>query len=142
MSNRQQGGYQQGFSTHLSYDPCAYAKRLGEMTAPYAYTMYDGKFENCSRCVYDKYTRPFDSDVVDVESDLFNISRKGSKCPTRKYNPTCQKSAQCISTFDQTAPVVLAPEVCPIVFNNLVWGNDTGIREPKPSDCKGFALRK
>lgn len=132
--------YNQGFSTRLPYDPCAYQKLLSESTAPYAYTMLPDKYENCQRCVYDKYTRPFDSDIVDVESELYNITRPASLCPTRKYNPNCKKSRRCISTYDPTAPVVLAPEVCPPVHNNLHWGNETGIRNPRPLNCTGRVL--
>lgn len=134
--------YHKGFSTHLRYDPCAYNKELSESTAPYAYMMYDGKYENCNKCVYDHYTRPFDGDIIDVDSELSNRTRPASKCPSRKYNPRCKKSPNCLSTYDDSVPVVLAPEVCPIVFNNLHWGSDTGIRDPKPSNCKGFALRR
>ena len=134
--------YHKGFSTRLPYDPCAYNKQLSESTSPYTYSVYDGKFENTNRCVYDHYTRPFDGDIVDIDSDLKNINRPASNCPSRKYNPKCKKSSNCISTYDDSVPVVLAPEVCPIVFNNLSWTDDTGIREPKPSNCKGFAIKK
>jgi hypothetical protein len=134
--------YQKGFSTRLPYDPCAYNKQLSESTAPYSYQMYDGKFENCNKCVYDHYTRPFDGDIVDVDSELSNRTRPASNCPTRKYNPGCKKSPNCLSTYDESVPVVLAPEVCPIVFNNLHWANETGIRDPKSSDCKGVPLKK
>lgn len=134
--------YQKGFSSRLPYDPCAYKKTLNESTAPYSYQMYDGKFENCGKCVYDHFTRPFDGDVVDVDSDLKNISRPASKCPSRKYNPQCVKSQNCISTYDSSAPVVLAPEVCPIVFNNLVWNGGSGIKNPDSSKCKGYNLKK
>lgn len=132
--------YHKGFSSRLPYDPCAYNKELSESVAPFSYVMYDGKFENCSRCVYERYTRPFDGDIIDVESDLFNINRPASLCPSRKYNPKCKKTKNCISTYDEDVPVVLAPEVCPIVFNNLNWGNDTGIRNPRPSYCKGLVV--
>ena len=132
--------YQQGFSTRLPYDPCAYKKRLSEAVGPYAYQMLDDKYENCSRCVYDHYTRPFDGDIIDVDSELRNITRPASLCPSHKYNPRCKKSPMCISTFDDSVPVVLAPEVCPIVFNNLHWGSDTGIVEPRPANCKGFPV--
>jgi hypothetical protein len=37
--------------------------------------------------------------------------------------------------------VVLAPEVCPIVFNNLKWKGGTGIKNATPSNCKGFAVK-
>jgi hypothetical protein len=134
--------YHQGFSTRPEYDPCAYAKELSESTGPYAYQMYDGKYEHCEKCVYDEYTRPFDGEIVDVESELRNQTRVYTRCPTRKYNPKCKKSSRCISTFSPDAPVVLAPEVCPIVYNNLTWGDNTGIRDPKPSNCKGFRVSK
>lgn len=134
--------YHTGFSARLPYDPCAYNKFLSEAVAPYAYQMFDGKYENCNKCVYDRYTRPFDGDVVDVESELYNITRPASKCPSRKYHPGCKKTPNCISTFDDSVPVVLAPEVCPIVHNNLNWGDDTGIRDPRPSNCRGFAVKR
>lgn len=134
--------YHKGFSARLRYDPCAYNKDLSESVAPFAYQLYDGKYENCNRCVYTHYTRPFDGDIIDVDSDLKNISRPASNCPSRKYNPRCKRSPNCISTYDSHVPVVLAPEVCPIVFNNLTWGNDTGIRHPRPANCKGFSVAK
>lgn len=133
--------YHQGFSTKSRYDPCAYQKELSESTATYSYQMLSDKFENCQRCVFDHYTRPFDADIIDVDSDLRNINRPYSRCPSRKYNPRCAKSENCISTYDPQVPVVLAPEVCPPVHNNLVWGNDTGIRDPKPAGCKGVVRR-
>lgn len=129
--------FHQGFSTRLPYDPCAYSKDLTESTAPYSYQMYDGKYENCKKCVQDRYVRPFDGDVVDIESELRNQTRPASKCPSRKYNSACKKSENCISSFDETVPVVLPPEACPIVYNNLVWGNDNGIRHPCPAKCSG-----
>lgn len=134
--------YHVGFSSRLPYDPCAYQKRLSESTAPYAYSVLPDYYENCQKCVYDKYTRPFDADIVDAESELYNITRPASKCPSRKYNPNCKKSGSCTSTFDHGNVIVMAPEVCPIVFNNLHWGNDTGIRDPRPANCKGRRLAK
>lgn len=133
--------YHQGFSARLNYDPCEYNKRLTESTGTYSYAVYDGKFENCNRCVYGRYPRPFAGDFVDRESELFNITRPASKCPSRKYNPMCKSSKNCKSTFDVKNPVVLEPAVCPIVFNNLVWGNETGIRHPKPSNCVGRPIK-
>jgi hypothetical protein len=103
--------------------------------------MYDGKFENCNRCIQDKYPRPFSRDFVDRESELYNITRPASKCPSRKYHPGCKSSKYCKSTFDKKNPVVLEPAVCPIVFNNLTWRNETGIRHPKPSRCVGRMIK-
>lgn len=133
--------YHKGYSTRLPDDPCAYNKRLSESTGVYAYAVYDGKYENCNRCVFDHYTRPFDGDIVDVDSELSNRTRPASLCPSRLYNPACKKSPNCISTYDASVPVVLAPEVCEICPTNLHWGLETGIRDPRPSNCTGFALK-
>lgn len=134
--------YHKGFSSRLPYDPCEYNKRLSESTGPYSYAMYDGKYENKNKCVWDHFTRPFDANVIDADSELSNRTRPASKCPSRQYNPNCKKSGTCTSTFDPSVPVVLAPEVCPIVFNNLRWGNETGIRDPKPSNFNGFPVKR
>jgi len=135
--------YHKGFSTRLPYDDCAYIKQLNESTAPFSYQMYDGKYENCNKCVYDHFTRPFDEDIINIDSELSNRSRPASNCPSRKYNPHCKKTKNCISTFDKSVPVVLAPEVCPIVYNNLHWDKHiTGIRNPVSANCKGMRLMK
>jgi hypothetical protein len=79
--------------------------------------MYSGKFENEKRCVEDKYWRPFE--LVDYESELKNIFRTASRCPSKKFNPECKMDGRCIRTDDERNPIVLAPEVCPILVNNI-----------------------
>lgn len=106
-----------GNSTGLNYDSCAYKKQVDESTSPLIYQMYEGKFENCNKCKYDQFWRVYD--LVNVESELLNITRPNTKCELQKYNPTCKKSKNCISTFDPSLPVVFAPEVCPIVQTNI-----------------------
>lgn len=103
------------------YDRCEYQKRIYESVEPLGYMMYPGRFENCSKCTYNEksFWRPFDTEIVDVESDLKNITRRASRCPQNKYLPNCKKSCRCISTFDPSNPVVLPQEVCPIIHNNL-----------------------
>lgn len=124
-----------GFN-RLRYDNCAYQKALHESTDPLRYQLYQGKFEHCSKCTQDnKFYRPYD--LVDVESELMGINRPNSKCPQNKYNPGCKKSARCTSTFDSSAPVVLAPEVCPIVKNNLPRMTHPGYEVPTEAYCDG-----
>ena len=106
-----------GSFNRTKYDSCAYEKKIQEETSPLAYQMYEGKFENCNKCVFEKSYRSFD--LVDIESELRNQTRRATKCPQHKYNPRCQKSPRCISTFDLSVPVVFAAEMCPIVKNNL-----------------------
>ena len=38
------------FQIVLIYDTCAYKKRLDESVGPLNYTLYPGKYENCSKC--------------------------------------------------------------------------------------------
>ena len=71
-----------------SFDLCAYNKKLSESIAPY--TMYIGTYEKCDRYVYDSYNKPFDDDYDDDNRLAFqNIKRPALKCPSRKYNSSC-----------------------------------------------------
>ena len=106
-----------GSSNRLLYDNCSYQKRLYESTSPLSYQMYQGKFENCHKCLHDKFWTPYK--VVDIETELRNQTRPLSHCDQFKYTPGCKKSNMCMSTFDKNRPVVYAPEVCSILHNNI-----------------------
>lgn len=107
-----------GSSNRLRYDACAYRKNLAESTGPLVYRLYEGKFEHGGKCIFEnQFWRPFD--LVDVESELKNITRPNTKCPELKYLPFCEKSKACVSTFDKSIPKVIAPEVCPIIYSNI-----------------------
>lgn len=129
--------YHTRYFAKSKYDPCAAKKQIQESVGPYTYTMFDGKFENPQKVYYDHFTRPYDADVVDADSELSGRTRRASRCPSRKYNPNCKKSANCTSTYDSSVPVVLAPEVRPIVYNNTMWTDGTGIVDPSPSNFPG-----
>lgn len=121
-----------GAYNRLIYDPCAYAKKLQESVSPLEYRLYEGNYENCNKCTHEnKFWRPFDVDVVDIESELKNITRPNSKCPTMKYNPNCKKSKTCINTFEK-APVILDKQICPVVTNNITRLSNPGYSLPKP----------
>ncbi|AYV78696.1 MAG: hypothetical protein Edafosvirus25_10 [Edafosvirus sp.] len=122
-----------GSSNRQKYDNCAYQKRLYESTSPLKYQLYEGKFENCGKCLYDKFWRPFD--LVDVESELRNQNRPLSQCDQFKYNPNCPRSKMCLSTFDPSVPVVYVPEICPIVFNNIPKRISPGYVLPEIDFC-------
>jgi hypothetical protein len=123
-----------GSSTKLIYDNCAYQKNLQISTSPLIYQLYEGKHENCTKCKHDKFWRPFD--LVDVESELLNITRPNSKCDQFKYDPTCKKSKSCTSTFDKSVPIVYAPEICPIIKNNIPKMTTVGYELPVNDLCK------
>jgi len=124
-----------GSSNRPIYDNCAYAKSLYESTSPLAYNLYQGKFENCNKCLYDKFWTPYQ--LVDIETELRNQTRPLSHCDQFKYSPDCRRSGLCLSTFDKTVPVVLAPEVCPIVYNNIPKATHPGYNLPNQDFCLG-----
>lgn len=129
----QKGCNNVGTSNRTIYDSCEYKKQLHESTAPLNYALYYGKFESCQKCVYDNFYRPFD--LVDVESELKNITRPATKCPQYKYNPNCPTSPSCISTYNESVPVVFAPEICPIVKNNIPKMTSPGYTVPNGIMC-------
>lgn len=126
-----------GSSNRLIYDRCAYQKELYESTSPLAYRLYEGAQENCKKCMHNnEFYRPFD--LVDIESELLNITRPNTHCPQFKYNPNCKTSKLCTSTFSKDVPIVPAPEVCPIVFNNIPRMTNKGYEDPSQSFCGRF----
>ena len=79
------------------YDQCAYRKGLSQSTSPIYYMLDPNKFYNCHDCRPDlgivagnnvSVTR---HNMVDLESDLFGITRQQSRCPERKYIPHCNQ---------------------------------------------------
>lgn len=123
-----------GASNRLLYDQCAYQKDLYESTSPLAYRLYHGAWENCSKCKFDKFWTPYQ--LVDIESELRNQTRPLSHCDQFKYSPNCRRSGLCLSTFDPSVPIVPAPEVCPIIYNNIARPVHPGYHLPDPAFCK------
>lgn len=118
-----------GISDRTIYDDCSYKKELKQSVSPLSYRLYEGAHEHCKKCVQDNFYRPYD--LVDNESELKNITRRLTNCPEFKYNPDCKPEDntddyKCMSTFDKNVPVVLAPEVCPVVKTNLVMPKTPG----------------
>lgn len=122
-----------GSSNRPIYDNCAYQQRLYESTSPLEYQLYQGKYENCNKCVHDRFWTPYE--LVDISTELRGQTRPLSHCNRFKYNPACKKSDMCLSTFDKTVPVVLAPEVCPIVQNNIRKATTPGYEMPSKDFC-------
>lgn len=129
-----------GSFNRLSYDNCDYSKYLQESTSPLMYRMSRYAHENCRVCSYDgKLWAPFD--LVDYESELKNITRPASRCPSMKYDPKCPRSPSCISTFDNTWPVVYAWDVCPVVCNNIKKMKTPGYKLHERAYC-GKPMKK
>ena len=124
-----------GSQNRSKYDNCNYEKQLYESTSPLNYYLYQGKYENCNKCIYDEFWAPYE--LVDIETELKNMNNPLSKCDKYKYSNECIKSGKCLSTFDKRIPVVLAPEVCPIVHNNIPRQTSPGFHFENPDFCRG-----
>jgi len=126
-----------GASNRTIYDNCQYQKRLYESTSPLQYKLNFAWAENCNKCLYDKFWLKYQ--LVDVESELKNLSRPLSNCDQFKYQPhpnaPCARNGMCISTFHKNIPVVPAPDVCPIVYNNIPKQTSVGYSVPNPNIC-------
>ncbi len=107
------GGFNRG-----RYDQCEYTQKTQESVAPLDYRMSIYQYENDGACTMNnKYNSP--QSLVDQESELRNITRLKSKCNNEQYNPACARSDKCTSTYDQSNPVVLVKNVCPVVYTNM-----------------------
>jgi hypothetical protein len=127
----------QGASNRQIYDCCAYSQSLQQSVDPLQYQLYFGAQENCSKCIDKQAWFKQDKQIVDIESDLWNINRPLSKCDMYKYNPNCKTSPMCTSTFDPSIPRVLSPSLCPIVYNNIPKQDSPGYTVPNPDVCGG-----
>lgn len=125
-----------GSLTSLHYDQCSYNQQLAVSGDILSWMLDVNKYENCGKCVFNgHYTRPFDANIVDRESELTNRTRNSTICNSNKYHPKCTKSPHCVNTYDPSNPVVLAPEVCPIVYNNIARPTAPGYALPADFSC-------
>lgn len=127
----------QGSSNKSIYDCCAYSQYLEQNVGPLYHQMYFGAQENCSKCIDKKAWYKQDAEIVDIESDLMNITRPLTRCDAYKYNPNCKAGPNCVSTFDPNAPKVLSPSLCPIVYNNIPIQTSPGYKIPSTDICRG-----
>jgi hypothetical protein len=124
-----------GVSNRQPYDCCAYTQRLQQSVDPLQYQMYFGAQENCGKCVDKKAWFRQDPNLVDLESDLRGQTRPLSRCDQYKYNPNNQTNKYYTNTFDNNVPRVLAPGLCPIVYNNIPRQTSVGYTVPDMNVC-------
>ena len=78
----------------LKYDTCAYSKALSESVAPIDYVINPIKYEHCGKCrmelgiVGGTAVSHINGNLVDLENDLFNITRPSTRCPAYQFHPT------------------------------------------------------
>jgi hypothetical protein len=75
----------------LTYDPCSYAKALGQSVAPLDYVLDPVKYEHCNKCrielgvVGGTAVSHAKGNLVDLENNLLGIDRPNTHCPDYKY---------------------------------------------------------
>ena len=82
-------------SNKLMYDQCAYQTRLGESMGTLEYMLDSSMYENVNRCRVDlgivggSNVSHIKGNLVDLESDLFGVTRKATLCPSKKFKSVC-----------------------------------------------------
>lgn len=77
----------------LSYDNSEYRDQLHRDVSIYHYNMNNNKYVNSNKCrvakgiVGGNDVSIIQGDIVNLESDLWGITRKASKIPSEKYHP-------------------------------------------------------
>lgn len=83
----------------LNYDTCQYKQVIAESTGSMRYVLGTPK-NTCDPCFVDnplirmQKTGPTATGLIDIDSELLNITRPNSRCPARKYVPLCSSQQQ------------------------------------------------
>lgn len=130
-----------GSFTTLTDDLCKINLRVQDSVGPFEYNTNRIKFVNCNKSEpVQRVTIP----LVDVESELKNITRFNSKCDIFKYNPGCKFNPNgknnCISTYSSFIPKNAEPTISPdyekyVYFNNGLIRPANPLRWPNPNIC-------
>ena len=121
----------------LTYDNCSQNQKVNSSTAPYYYETYIGAYVNDKKCQNQTIWSKQAPQVVDAESELQFRTRPLSRCAQYKYQPFCEKSPMCTSTFDPSNPVIYDPALgCgPVVRSNIEMPNGVGYNLPSQNIC-------
>jgi hypothetical protein len=121
----------------LTYDNCNQNQKVNSSTAPYGYETYIGAYVNDMKCYNQQVWSKQDPKVVDAESELQYRTRPMSRCAQYKYQPFCESSPMCISTFDKSLPVIYDPALScgPVVRSNIQYPNGVGYTIPSQNIC-------
>jgi len=100
----------------LTYDSCAYSKTVQQSTNPLEYNLYKGKYESCRHCPITNDTNNLEFGIrSDVESDLKNQTRIGTRCDALKFPANSLSGAAyttplaCQSIYDITPSNIVKP---------------------------------
>ena len=83
----------------LKYDECQYKQVLAETTGSGEYLLSTPQISTCHPCYQanpsirfqknGNLNEPTKKDLIDIDSELLNIKRRESKCPSQKFTASC-----------------------------------------------------
>tara|TARA_B110000881_G_scaffold208687_1_gene214090 strand:+ start:251 stop:676 length:426 start_codon:yes stop_codon:yes gene_type:complete len=82
-------------SNRLMYDTCAEQTRINQSAGTAGYLLDSDKYENVNKCrngfglIGGSNVSHISGNIVDLESDLYGITRKASMCPDEKFFSKC-----------------------------------------------------
>lgn len=82
-------------SNRLMYDSCSEYSRINQSIGTLGYLLDNDKYENKNKCriglgiIGGPNVSHISGNIVDLESDLYGITRKNSLCPDEKYFSKC-----------------------------------------------------
>ena len=123
-------------SNRLKYDECAYKKEICQSVGPLEYNLYNGKYVNCTNCPSDREgSNSIDfGKKVDIENEIFNLDRKTSRCPDKKYN----KGSSTQEEKDNHLNPLLCHGIHKITPSNIKKVTNNGIDEDRlKKSCNG-----
>jgi hypothetical protein len=141
----------------LKYDKFFYKRDLNQSVSSLDYLLDPIKYNNASKCriqfgiVGGTDVSQVKGNLVDLENDLYGLSRSASKCPSKKFLPKCPEDdieyfiRDCDGKTIIDTELVHLPECQmvdykpiplppPMVISNCSY---PGIRQVKPS-CQSF----
>lgn len=93
---------------HLTADTCTYSRRLNENMSTLGYILSPFRYEHPEKCRHElgliggTATSHINGNLVDLESDLFGITRFNTKCINHQYAPV-EKGGMIYN--DKTKPI-------------------------------------
>lgn len=115
--------------SQLKYDDCAYTHKLRESISPGDYMLQTPRpcqpcFVSTPGVMVGGFGASLCENLIDVDSDLMNITRKASDCPSRKFLPGAN---------DNLCGKITHPKNCgeDLSVTNFLTREDTLISNPK-----------
>jgi hypothetical protein len=114
-----------GGSDKVNDDICKVNKDTQQSTGPMSWFLDTNRYESCSKCTTEQFYKPMD--VVAIESELTNRTRRLSSCPENKYQ---------MGTYMPNGKMMTTPYMCSPVQSNWSRPTSNGLQMPNNDICQ------